>query len=56
MLLSIEELQRLGLRANGMAQAARSQVDMAQAGVVVAEQYQNPEVTLSNWRKFIRPI
>lgn len=44
MLLSIEELQRLGLRANGMAQAARSQVDMAQAGVVVAEQYQNPEV------------
>ncbi len=43
-LLSIEEIQQMGLRANGMVQAARSQVNMSQAGVIAAAQYQNPEV------------
>ncbi len=43
-LLSIEEIQQMGLHANGMVQAARSQVNMSQAGVIAAAQYQNPEV------------
>ncbi|HLP81694.1 MAG TPA: TolC family protein, partial [Nitrosomonas sp.] len=34
--VTIEEVQRLGLEANGMVLAARSQVDMARAGVVAA--------------------
>lgn len=42
--LTIEEVQRLGLEANGMVLAARSQVDMAKAGVVAASAFLNPEV------------
>jgi len=43
--LTIEELQRLGLQANGLVHAARSQVDMAEAGVVAASAYPNPNVS-----------
>ena len=42
--LTIEELQRLGLQANGVVLAARSQVGMARGGVVAASAYLNPEV------------
>ncbi len=45
--LGIEELQRTGLRANGLVLAARSQVDMAKAGVVAASAFLNPEVTVT---------
>lgn len=45
--LTIEEVQRLGLQANGLVQAARSQVDMAKAGVVAASAFLNPEVTVT---------
>ena len=41
---TIEELQRLGLQANGLVLAARSQVGMAKGGVVAATAYLNPEV------------
>ncbi|SFI31856.1 TolC family protein [Nitrosomonas sp. Nm34] len=41
---SIEEIQRLGLEANGLVLAARSQVNIANAGVVAASAYPNPEV------------
>ncbi len=41
---TIEELQRLGLQANGLVQAARSQIEMAKAGVVAASAFLNPEV------------
>ncbi|SFL79052.1 TolC family protein [Nitrosomonas communis] len=41
---SIEEIQRLGLEANGLVLAARSQVNIASAGVVAASAYPNPEV------------
>lgn len=44
--LTIEELQRLGLQANGLVLAARSQIDMAKAGVVAASAFLNPEVTV----------
>lgn len=44
--LSIEELQQIGLEANGLVQAARSQVNMAEAGVVAARAYPNPNVTV----------
>ena len=44
--LTIEELQRLGLQANGLVQAARSQIEMAKAGVVAASAFLNPEVTV----------
>lgn len=44
--LTIEEVQRLGLQANGLVLAARSQVDMAKAGVVAASAFLNPEVTV----------
>lgn len=44
---TIEELQRLGLQANGLVQAARSQVEMAKAGVVAASAFLNPEVTVT---------
>ncbi len=44
--LTIRELQRLGLQANGLVQAARSQVDMAEAGVVSASAFPNPRVTV----------
>lgn len=42
---SIEEIQRLGLEANGLVHAARSQVNIAEAGVVSASAFPNPEVT-----------
>jgi cobalt-zinc-cadmium efflux system outer membrane protein len=44
--LSIEALQRLGLEANGLIRAARSQVDIAEAGVIGASAYPNPQVSL----------
>ncbi len=44
--LTIEELQRVGLQANGLVQAARSQVNMAKAGVIAASAFLNPEVTV----------
>ncbi|MCO6428798.1 TolC family protein [Nitrosomonas communis] len=45
--LSIEEIQRLGLEANGLVLAARSQVNIAEAGVVSASAFPNPEVTFT---------
>ncbi|MEK7791611.1 MAG: TolC family protein, partial [Pseudomonadota bacterium] len=45
--LTIDELQRVGLEANGLVQAARSQIGMAQAGVVAASAFLNPEVTVT---------
>ena len=44
---TVEELQRLGLQANGLVQAARSQIEMAKAGVVAASAFLNPEVTVT---------
>lgn len=44
--LTIKKLQLLGLQANGLVQAARSQVDMAEAGVVAASAYPNPNVAV----------
>ncbi|MER2511885.1 MAG: TolC family protein [Nitrosomonas ureae] len=43
-LYTIEELQQLGLQANGLVLAARSQVGMARGGVIAATAYLNPEV------------
>ncbi len=43
--LSIEAVQRVGLEANGLVRAARSQIDMAEAGVVGAAAYPNPQLT-----------
>lgn len=43
---SIEALQRVGLEANGLVRAARSQVDAAEAGVIGAAAYPNPMVTV----------
>ena len=40
--LSITNLQRLGLEANGLIRAARSRVDAAEAGVISASAYPNP--------------
>src|SRR5690348_7940454 len=45
--LTIEDVQRLGLQANGLVQAARSQVNMAKAGVIAASAFLNPEVTVT---------
>ncbi|MER0170565.1 MAG: TolC family protein [Nitrosomonas sp.] len=45
--LTIEEIQRIGLGANGLVQAARSQVNIAKAGVVAASAFLNPEVTVT---------
>jgi cobalt-zinc-cadmium efflux system outer membrane protein len=45
--VSIEDLQRLGLRANGLVRAAQSQVDAAAAGVIGAAAYPNPQVTIA---------
>ena len=42
--LSITNLQRLGLEANGLVRAARSRVDAAEAGVISAGAYPNPEL------------
>ncbi len=44
--LSIEEIQRLGLEANGLVLAARSQVNIAEAGIVSASAFPNPEITV----------
>lgn len=44
--LTINELQKIGLQANGLVQAARSQVHMAEAGVVAARAYPNPNVAI----------
>lgn len=41
---TVEEIQRLGLQANGLVLAARSQVGMAKGGVIAAAAYINPEV------------
>lgn len=43
---TVPEIQRIGLEANGLIQAARSQVDIAKAGVIAAKAYPNPEVTV----------
>lgn len=44
---SIEEIQRLGLEANGLVLAARSQVNIFSAGVVAASAFPNPEITVT---------
>ena len=43
---TIEAIQRIGLQANGLMQAARAQVDIAEADVVSAAALPNPEVTV----------
>jgi cobalt-zinc-cadmium efflux system outer membrane protein len=43
--LTIEELQQLGLKANGLVQAANFQIKAAEAGVVGASAYPNPQLT-----------
>ncbi len=43
---TVLEIQQIGLEANGLVQAARSQVDIAKAGVIAARAYPNPEVTV----------
>jgi cobalt-zinc-cadmium efflux system outer membrane protein len=43
--ISIEVLQRLGLEANGLVRAARSQVGIAESGVIAASAYPNPQVS-----------
>lgn len=42
---TVTDIQRIGLQANGLLQAARSQVDIAEAGVTSAEAFPNPEIT-----------
>jgi len=44
---TIKELQLLSLQANGLIQAAQSQVKMAESDVVSAEAFPNPEVSVS---------
>jgi cobalt-zinc-cadmium efflux system outer membrane protein len=44
--VSIEEVQRLGLEANGLVKAAKSQVGMAEGGVIGAAAYPNPQVSV----------
>lgn len=44
--ISIEALQRLGLEANGLVHAARSQVGIAESGVISASAYPNPQVSM----------
>ncbi|WP_090627532.1 TolC family protein [Nitrosomonas marina] len=43
---TIKELQELGLQANGLVQAARSQIDMAEADVISARAFPNPKVSV----------
>jgi len=43
---TVPEIQRIGLEANGLVQAARSQVGIAKSGVIAARAYPNPEVTV----------
>ena len=45
--LSVEAIQRVGLEANGLVRAARSQIDMAEGGVVGAAGYPNPVFTFT---------
>lgn len=52
--LSIEALQRLGLEANGLIRAAQSQVEMAEAGVVGAAAYPNPQVIVAGGPQHVR--
>lgn len=42
---SVTDIQRIGLQANGLMRAARSQVDIARAGISSASAFPNPEVT-----------
>jgi cobalt-zinc-cadmium efflux system outer membrane protein len=42
---TVADIQRIGLQANGLLQAARSQVDIAEADVTSAAAFPNPEVT-----------
>lgn len=42
---TVADIQRMGLQANGLLQAARSQVEIAQAGVTSASAFPNPEIT-----------
>lgn len=42
---SVKQIQQIGLEANGLVQAARSQVNIAEAGIVSASALPNPEVT-----------
>src|SRR5690349_6956630 len=44
--VSIEDVQRLGLEANGLVKAAKSQVGMAEGGVIGAAAYPNPQVSV----------
>lgn len=44
--LSIEALQLLGLKSNGLVPAAQSQVGAAEASVIAAAAYPNPQVSL----------
>lgn len=44
--LKIDKLQQLGLQANGLVRAARSQIDIAEANVVSASAFLNPKVTV----------
>ncbi|MDN5753914.1 MAG: TolC family protein, partial [Nitrosospira sp.] len=45
--ISIDALQRLGLIANGLVHAAQFQVEAAEAGVIAAAAYPNPQVMLT---------
>ncbi|WP_240141420.1 TolC family protein [Nitrosomonas sp. HPC101] len=42
---TVADILRVGLQANGLLQAARSQVDIAEAGITSASAFPNPEVT-----------
>lgn len=44
--LKIDKLQQLGLQANGLVRAARAQIDIAEADVVSASAFPNPNVTV----------
>ncbi|PTR06315.1 cobalt-zinc-cadmium efflux system outer membrane protein [Nitrosospira sp. Nsp5] len=44
--LTIDALQRVGLEANGMVRAAQSQVSIAEAGVIGAAAYPNPQLSV----------
>ncbi len=44
-LYSVEDIQRIGLQANGLVQAARAEVEIARSGVVSAAAFPNPEVS-----------
>ena len=52
--LSIEALQILGLEAHGLIRAAQSQVDVAEASVVSAAAYPNPQVIVAGGPQHVR--